>query len=381
MATTTTTTTSTTLPLRRPPLKKADLALFLKPLKPTLYTETLPGARGLASNIRSISWSATGALLATSNSANIRIWNAERADVKRSTEIRNAHPKGGADYIEGGRVPGEVVERIAFCPTVESLLASYGNDGTVRLWDIRVPGAVAGVGGKGTPLGLAKVGGQAAFLTWHPNGREMIVGSKDDIVHGIDMRRLPSIDGTSPKYETEVMQRIPRGKDVFYSMAFSNTGREVFAPTADGTVKILDYPSMNLLHTLAGHPASCYSAQHSPAGNYLAVGSGDSTISLWDTSSWLSTHSLTAPSQTTSVRHVSFSYDGAYLVAGAGSGADYREGGTGLNVYHVDTGEIVHTVETTNCPTQVAWHPTRYWVAYAGDTTGLKVVGGMGSGL
>ena len=35
--------TTATNPAHRRPLKKADLALFLKPLKPTVYSEALPG--------------------------------------------------------------------------------------------------------------------------------------------------------------------------------------------------------------------------------------------------------------------------------------------------------------------------------------------------
>ncbi|KAK3073198.1 hypothetical protein LTR53_005437 [Teratosphaeriaceae sp. CCFEE 6253] len=369
---------ATPAPTFRRPLKKSDLAGFLKPLKPTLYSDALgpPRLSAPPPNIRSLSWSATGTLLATCNTANIRIWNADRPDVKKSTEVRSAHPKGGADWTGGG-VMGDQVEKVAFCPALDAVLASCGGDGVVRLWDVRVPGAVAGVSGKGTPLGSSKVGGDAAFLTWHPNGREMLVGRKDDVVHSIDVRLLSSTDNHTPQYQLDATQTLPRGKDILYSMAFSNSGREVFATTAEGCVRILDYPTMAHLHTLSGHPAPCYSVQHSPSGTTLVVGSGDSTISVWDTSLWLTTHTLTAPSQTTSIRNLSFSFDGAYLVAGAGTGtSDYKEGGAGLNVYHVDTGEVVHTVETTHCPAQVAWHPGRYWIAYAGDGGGVKVVGG-----
>ncbi|TKA69665.1 hypothetical protein B0A55_10421 [Friedmanniomyces simplex] len=369
--------------LRSRPLKKADFALFIKPLKPTLYADTPPppprhGVTYVPPNIKSISWSATGNLLATCTGANIRVWNAERGpNIKNSTELKNAHPKGGVAFGSVG-VHGELVEKVAFCPNLEGVLASCGLDGVVRLWDVRAPGAVTAVGGKGTVLGGCKVGGEAAFLTWRPNGAEILVGRKDDEVYSVDVRRITGMDGTA-EYDLEPTKRLSRGKDIPYEMAFSNTGREVFATTYDGTVKILDYPSMAHLHTLSAHPAPCYAVQHSPAGNYLAIGSGDGTISLWDTYSWLSTHSLTAPNQTTSIRHLGFSWDGMYLVAGAGS--DAKEGMAGLNVYHVDTGEVVHMVETTYCPCQVAWHPTRYWIAYAGDHGGLKVMGGLGTGL
>ncbi len=371
--------------IRSRPLKKADFALFIKPLKPTLYADAPPppprhGVVYSPPNIKSLSWSATGSLLATCTGANIRVWNAERGpNVKNSTELKNAHAKGGVAFGSAG-VNGDAVEKVAFSPSAEGVLASCGGDGMVRLWDVRAPGVVGAVGaGKGSPvLGGCKVGGEAAFLTWRPDGAEVLVGRKDDEVYSVDVRHLASSNGAAAS-GIEATKRLSHGKDVLYEMAFSNTGREIFATANDGTVKILDYPSMAHLHTLSAHPAPCYTVQHSPAGNYLAIGSGDGTVSLWDTHCWLATHSLAAPNQTTSVRHLSFSWDGMYLVAGAGS--DAKDGMPGLNVWHVDTGEVVHVVETQYATSQVAWHPSRYWIAYAGDHGGLKVVGGLGTGL
>ena len=272
-----------------------------------------------------------------------------------------------------------VVEKVAFCPTAESLLASTGHDGMVRLWDIRTPSGVVAAGSKGIPLGSCRVGQEGHFLTWHPNGREMLVGRKDDVIHTVDVRRMTGMTPAETTFEMEAVERSPvKDRGYFYAMSFSNTGREVFATTHDGAVKILDYPSMSLLHTLSAHSSTTYTAQQSPTGGTLAIGSADSLISIWDTRSWVCTHTLT--SQTTSVKDLSYSFDGVYLVAGSGSGSDAKEGSSGIEVYHVDTGEVVHTIETSNPITWAAWHPSRYMVAYAGDPGGLKIVGGGGLG-
>ncbi|KAK5114910.1 hypothetical protein LTR62_002069 [Meristemomyces frigidus] len=356
---------------RSRPLKKNDFPTFFKPLKPTVFSDLPPNIRGppLPPNIRALSWSPTGSLIATSTSADIRVWTSERPNVKNSTQLKSAHAKGGVPYGSPG-IGGDTVEKVAFCPTVEGVLASTGLDGMVRLWDVRTPGAVTGVGGKGTPaLADCRTGGDSAFLTWHPDGKELLVGRRDDVVHAVDVRRM---DG-GVRYEMFHEKKMERGKHVLYAMAFSNSGREVLATTQEGSVRILDWPSMEYLHTLAGHTAAAYTVGHSPVGAHIAIGSGDSTISLWDTTTWLSTHTLSAPSQTTSVRDLSFSFDGAYIVAGAGP--DAKDGMPGLNIFHADHGSVVHTVETTHCPSYVAWHPTRYWLAYAGDTGGMKVIG------
>lgn len=328
-----------------------------KPLKIVLFSESISVRPSpIPPNIRSLSWSASGSLIATCTVANIRIWSPEKPHVKSSTELRNAHPKGGAPY--GSGPSGDAVEKIAFCPRTDNLLASVGHDGLVRLWDVRVPGGAA-ASGKGTPLAHCKVGGTPEFLTWHPNGTEMLVGRRDDVVHAVDMRRLLSGD-VHATYELEAEERTPvRDKGAYNIMAFSNSGREVFATTNEGAVKILDYPSMSVLHTLLGHTSSCYTVKQSPVGNWVSVGSGDSLISLWDTHSWLCMQTLTH--HTSSVRDLSYSFDGAYLVAGSGS--DFKEGSAGMEVYHVDTGDAIHTVETSNPVTLAQWHPTRYWVS------------------
>ena len=45
-----------------------------------------------------------------------------------------------------------MVEKVAFCPTQEAVLASTGGDGLCRLWDVRV-GSGGGVAGKGQGVG------------------------------------------------------------------------------------------------------------------------------------------------------------------------------------------------------------------------------------
>jgi len=66
------------------------------------------------------------------------------------------------------------------------------------------------------------------------------------------------------------------------------------------------------------------------------------------------------------VRNISFSFDGSYIVGGS-------DEGTGLEIAHTETGEYVHTVKTTApCPV-VAWHPSRYYLAYT-DIGGLKII-------
>ncbi|QIX02070.1 hypothetical protein AMS68_007587 [Peltaster fructicola] len=341
-------------PKQRP---KEAFARDLKNLAKTVsFSETTNQSRLLAPNIRSIAWSPTGICIATALARNIRIWNPEAPDVRQSTEIRNASNVGN-------------VEKLAFCPTYESILASTGQDGSCRLWDVRTPGGVA-VSGRGTKLAECKTGDTGLFLTWHPNGHELLVGRKDDTVQLVDTRRMTA-PGGEPTWETSVQEKTPE-KDMgqFNGMAFSNSGSKLFVTTGEGPIKILDWPSLDTIRTLRGHTSATNTVQHSPTGAYIAVGGNDSIITLWDTEMWYSANSVM--SHAGSVRDVSFSFDGNYIVAG--SGLDAREGAAGLQITHVDSGEDVITMDTQNPVSWAAWHPFRYWIAYTGDAGGLKII-------
>ena len=73
------------------------------------------------------------------------------------------------------------------------------------------------------------------------------------------------------------------------------------------------------------------------------------------------------------IKSVGFSFDGAYVIGGS------DEGG-GIEIGHVDSGEYAHRAEAPNCNGIVAWHPSRYWIAWAGDQ-GLRVIGAAGGSM
>lgn len=191
--------------------------------KTVLYSESGRPNNPLLPNIRSLSWSPTGSVIATSVGAHIRIWNPDRPKLTSTTELRNS---------------GGVLEKVSFCPTHEALLASTGaGDNLVKLWDIRVPGGVTTVS-KGAAAAETKLDRKGWSLTWHPSGMGMIVGTIDDQVLALDVRMMDN------KWDILSKEVISGGKGNLNGMCFSNSGREVFVTTAEGPVKILDWPSM-----------------------------------------------------------------------------------------------------------------------------------------
>lgn len=113
-------------------------------------------------------------------------------------------------------------ERVAWNPEREAELASVGQDGIVRFWDVRARGAC---------VGEVKVGGEGFSLAWRPGGEELVVGRKDDILVPVERRVCAA--GTQWRQPVQTNQ-----------IAFTNSGRELLLTTGDSQVKILDYPSM-----------------------------------------------------------------------------------------------------------------------------------------
>jgi len=124
-------------------------------------------------------------------------------------------------------------------------------------------------------------------------------------------------------------------------MTWSHSGDLFLLTNGAGRVKILNWPSLELLHTLYAHTSNCFSLEFDPRGRwvplplsiadfqrYLAVGGADAIISLWDLKEWICIRTFDRqeyqplPSKMANgyswpIRTLSFSYDGIYLASGS----------------------------------------------------------------
>lgn len=183
---------------------------------------------------------------------------------------------------------------------------------------------------------------------------------------------------------------------------------DLFVTTGDGTVKVIDYPSFKTQHTLLAHTSACLSVEMAPTGRYLAIGGSDALISLWDTTDWICRRTVSSPNGG-AIRGVSWSWDGRFIV---GACDEAGCGGTGLEIFHAETGDSVYTIPTGGSSSSssyssmnggfggsggsggnvgipaVAWHPSRYWLAYSvtpdgpgSGAGGLRIVGAAGGSM
>ncbi len=55
-----------------------------------------------------------------------------------------------------------------------------------------------------------------------------------------------------------------------------------YVTTGNGTIQVFSYPTMSLLYTIYAHTSNCFCLEIDPKGRYLATGSADALVSLWD---------------------------------------------------------------------------------------------------
>lgn len=287
--------------------------------------------------IRTLSWNASGTLIATGSAdRTLRVWNPERTNVKHSTVLSTP-----------GASPITQLERVAFHPLNENELASCSTDGTVRLWDARAKNMT----------GEVRVGEQPFTLAWTPDGTELVAGRKDNVLVSIDRATLRVIDEHRQILQTN-------------QCVFDWLGNHLFMTGGDGSVKIVRYPSFEGTLALNAHTSSCYAITMSPSGEYMAAGGGDALVSLWDTHEWICVRTFDLTKEL--VKSIDFSFDGSFITAGSDDKEEKK-----LRIAHVETGEIVHTIDLLTPAAHVAWHPCRYILAYSADSHGLKIVGGI----
>jgi WD40 repeat protein len=75
-------------------------------------------------------------------------------------------------------------------------------------------------------------------------------------------------------------------KDGVFSVSFSPDGKFLASGSWDNKVKVWEVGSWREVATLRGHGGSVWSVTFSPDGKFLASGSGDGTVKVWEVGSW-----------------------------------------------------------------------------------------------
>ncbi|KAH9817509.1 WD40-repeat-containing domain protein [Melampsora americana] len=298
---------------------------------------------GHAGPVFTLGWSVDGKKLASgSKDEGIRIWNPERTDYGKASAELKGHTLR--------------INQLRWDPTHPERLASAGEDGTLRFWDIRQ-------GSKPTRT-IENDSPKTSFLNlcWSPDASVVAIGDSNDRLQFYEAASGKKL-GEHFEYSKSPMANEGQ-KNQINELAFAYSGEYLFLPTGAGEVMTYafefqgDSVTLKEYHRCEPHAAVLNCIDTDPRGRYIAVGGADSIVSLIDVEEFYCVK--TFAHLDSDVRTISFSYDGDFI---AFAGKD-----TFIDISSVATGSQVRRIDNLTFPVNtIAWHPSKYFLAYAGD--------------
>jgi WD40 repeat protein len=159
----------------------------------------------------------------------------------------------------------------------------------------------------------------------------------------LQMRRTPWVNAdTHTQVELALLNTVPKvtaqntlggHAQGVNGVSFSPDGKFLATGSADRTVKLWDASTGKEIKTLSGHTYWVNAVSFSPDGKLLATGSADRTVKLWNTTTWEEIKTLTGRS---SVHAVSFSPNSKRLATGSGDNT--------VKLWDASTGKEIKTL-------------------------------------
>eukprot|EP00040_Diaphanoeca_grandis_P040011 m.260939 g.260939 ORF g.260939 m.260939 type:complete len:327 (-) comp40907_c0_seq1:75-1055(-) len=273
--------------------------------------------------VHSIEWNANGSRLGSASADK----TAAMHSIQGSRLVRELELVGHTDSVD----------QLCWNPTNESMMATVSSDKTLRIWDAR-SGSKA--------IQVVKNKYESINLAWSKDGSTLAFGTEDDEVVFMSTKNYKEIRKKRFPYEIN-------------EMGWNQEGDLFLLSTGTGNIVVLDYENMDDTVSpsteIAGHTANIQSLEFDREGKYFATGGADALVALWHATELVCVRTFSATEWP--IRGLSFSFDGQLLAAASESSS--------ILLTYVETGEVVHKLETPDGSFCVAWHPTQMILAFA----------------
>jgi len=227
-------------------------------------------------HVNSVSFSADGKRLATTDSDTVITWEMQ----------------SGRKILEQASENGKV--SLVCCGPDGKYQATGHQNGAIELRDLE--------SGKIT-LTLKENKGPVYSLNFGPKGNLLACGTGNPDGHAIKVYDVNTgkVTLTLQGHELKVTD-----------LSFAPDGRHLASASYDSTVAVWDLSTGKKAHTLTGHTDRLTSVMYSPDGDRLASGGWDNTVRIWDTGT--AQVMLTLRGHTSGVTDVVFTPGGLRLV-------------------------------------------------------------------
>lgn len=201
---------------------------------------TLGGKNGHQSQVLCLAFTADGNFLASGGSDNaVRVW-----------ELNPAKPPPEPTPVKNFSHPN-IVSAVAFDKT-GGVLATGCNDGFLRTWDLKTGQPVKQIKAHvSTPNGKDAQPDPIYAVAWTPDWKQIVTASYDrsvrvwDAAAGTMVREIkgaPDVIVFDPKAPV-----LPGHRDQVFSLAFTTDGKYLATGSSDKTVKLWDFATGNLV--------------------------------------------------------------------------------------------------------------------------------------
>lgn len=201
-----------------------------------------------------------------------------------------------------------LVHAVAAAPD-SALFATAGEDGTVRLWNLKRQGEVAAIfsGHQGPVLAMA----------FAPDGKLLASAGANMVVHIWDVK----IGIEQPVHVDKSSKVLAGHRGAVHALAFGNDANTLVSGAADRTAIVWDVAGAKAKTTLKDHGDAVLAVAFAPDGKSFATGGKDGSVFFWDAEGSKKANTLKTPGAVVSL---AFSGDGAVL---AGASNESHAGG------------------------------------------------------